>query len=215
MLKSVFRPIIFGLALSAMVACASPSGNDIPARQDSDVLDNIIMTRRSVRAYKDQAVSRDTLNLILKAGINAPNGQNRQAYEIRIVDSPEFLNAVSQAVKSDNPGMSGRMGGKSVFAGAPCVIFIANDTTYDVSQVDCGLLGENIILSAWSMGIGSCCMAGPVRMMKDSESCAPYLEKLGFSEGYNLLYCITLGYPDETPDARPRKNDVYRFMETD
>ncbi len=71
---------------------------------------------------------------------------------------------------------------------APTVVFIAS-TGDDFSKLDCGLLGENMILSAWSMGIGSCCLGGPVAFLK-SEKGAPFLEKLNFSEGYTLLYSI-------------------------
>lgn len=184
-------------------ACSMPENT---SEEASEVIGNVIMSRRSIRRYQASPIGRDTLDIILNSGINAPNGQNRQAYEIRVVENREFLDAVSTALNSGNPG-------RDAFAGAPCVVFLANDTSYDMSQVDCGLLGENLILSAWSMGIGSCCMAGPIRQMKESEACAPYLEKLGFSEGYNLLYCITLGYPDEAPDAKPRKKDVIRFVE--
>lgn len=107
-----------------------------------------------------------------------------------------------------------RRGASTIFAGAPCVIFIARDTTYDISAIDCGLLGENIILKAWTMGIGSCCMAGPTRMMMQSKACQPYMERLGFSTDYELLYCIVLGYAAESPDAKPRKYDEkIRFIE--
>lgn len=82
-----------------------------------------------------------------------------------------------------------------------------------MSQVDCGLLGENIILSAWSKGIGSCCLGSSARWIKDSPSAKPYLDKIGFSEGYELLYCIALGYPDETPEAKPRTMDKIKYME--
>lgn len=49
--------------------------------------------------------------------------------------------------------------------------------------------------------------------MKESESCAPYIQKLGFSAGYNLLYSIALGYPNESPDAKPRKEDMIKYVE--
>ena len=71
-----------------------------------------------------------------------------------------------------------------MFNNAPTVVFIANDPAYDMSQIDCGLLGENMILSAWSMGIGSCCLGGPVRFMK-SPAAAEYMKQLGFSEGHS------------------------------
>ena len=191
------KSIILFLFLLAAVSCA-PSMNNA-----SQAVENVIMSRRSIRQYTDQTISREVLDKILDHGINAPNGQNRQAYEIRVVDDPALLDDISEAVAGTR---------KSIFAGAPCVVFLANYTGYDMSQVDCGLLGENIILSAWSMGIGSCCMAGPIRQMKESEACRPYVEKLGFSEGYNLLYSIVLGYPAESPAAKPRKTDMIRFV---
>ena len=36
---------------------------------------------------------------------------------------------------------------------------------------------------------------------------------MSLSQGYKLLYCIALGYPDETPEAKPRREDMIRFME--
>ena len=49
--------------------------------------------------------------------------------------------------------------------------------------------------------------------LKDSPSAKPYLDKIGFSEEYELLYCIALGYPDETPEAKPRTMDKIKYME--
>ncbi len=202
------------LSLVALTACTSaPAGQPVAEQSKTDVIEEVMLSRRSIRQYTDQTVSRDALNQILKCGINAPNGQNRQAYEIRVVDNPALVAEISDAVVKDNPDMGSRPGFKSIFAGAPCVIFIANDTSYDVSQVDCGLLGENIMLSAWSMGLGTCCMAFPTRLMNASQSCAPYIERLGFSEGYNLLFCIVMGYPAEQPDAKPRRDDKIMYID--
>ena len=198
-----------------MMALASCSQNDASkeSAKDSESVDNVIMARRSIRQYSKQTISRDTLDQIIKCGINAPNGQNRQAYEIRVVDNPQLLKEISDAVVKNNKDMSLKPGADNIFFGATTVVFIGNDTSYDMSQVDCGLLGENIMLSAWEKGIGSCCMAFPIRLMKESESCAPLIQKLGFSAGYNLLYCIAMGYPNEKPDARPRKDNMIKYVE--
>lgn len=61
-----------------------------------------------------------------------------------------------------------------MFNNAPTVVFIANDPAYDMSQMDCGLLGENMILSAWSMGIGSCCLGGTCAFHEITCSCRIY-----------------------------------------
>ena len=80
-------------------------------------------------------------------------------------------------------------------------------------EIDCGLLGANMVLSAWSMGVGSCCLGSPVRFMKTDKDAAPYLAKLGFSQGYELLYCIAFGYPAETPAAKPRNAEKVKFVD--
>ena len=203
------------ILILCMMALASCSQSDVTKEspKDSESVENVIMARRSIRQYTKQTISRDTLDRIIKCGINAPNGQNRQAYEIRIVNNPQLLKEISDAVLKDNKDMSLKPGADNIFFGATTVVFIGNDTSYDMSQIDCGLLGENIMLSAWEKGIGSCCMAFPIRLMKESESCAPLVQKLGFSAGYNLLYCIVMGYPNENPDAKPRKEDMIKYVE--
>ena len=62
------------------------------------------------------------------------------------------------------------------------------------------------------MGIGSCCLGGPVRFMK-SPAAAGYLKKLDFSDGYELLYAIAFGYPDEAPAAKPRDTSKVKFID--
>lgn len=198
-----------------MMVLASCSQSDVTkeSSKDSKSVENVIMARRSIRQYTKQTISRDTLDQIIKCGINAPNGQNRQAYEIRIVNNPQMLKDISDAVIKDNKDLSLKPGADNIFFGATTVVFIGNDTSYDMSQIDCGLLGENIMLSAWEKGIGSCCMAFPIRLMKESETWAPLIQKLRFSDGYNLLYCIAMGYPNENPDAKPRKEDMINYVE--
>ena len=207
------KKISFLILCIMVLASCSQSDVTKESSKDSESVENVIMARRSIRQYTKQTISRDTLDPIIKCGINAPNGQNRQAYEIRIVNNPQMLKNISDAVIKDNKDLSLKPGADNIFFGATTVVFIGNDTSYDMSQIDCGLLGENIMLSAWEKGIGSCCMAFPIRLMKESETCAPLIQKLGFSAGYNLLYCITMGYPNENPDAKPRKEDMIKYVE--
>lgn len=181
----------------------SETTDTIAVAQENPVID-AIMSRRSIRKYKPQPVEREKMQTILNCGINAPNGMNKQSWEVRVVDNPAFIDGLTEIYKKENPKAGERPGFRNMFNNAPTVAFIAYDPTYDMAQIDCGLLGENMILSAWSMGIGSCCLGGPVRFMK-SPVAAEYLKKLGFSEGYELLYAIAFGYPDETPEAKPRE----------
>lgn len=204
--------LTFALAILMFASCNQPKEQNAETESSNDAVTELMMSRRSIRNYKDSLINRETLDEILKCGVNAPNGKNLQAYEIRVL-SPALIDSITSAVVKDNPQIGEREGFKNIFVDAPCVLCIAYDTTYDMSQVDCGLLGENIILSAWSKGIGSCCLGSSARWIKDSPSAKPYLDKMGFSEGYELLYCIALGYPDETPEAKPRTMDKIKYME--
>jgi nitroreductase len=96
------------------------------------------------------------------------------------------------------------------FRGAPTLVFVANAKSYDFSAIDCGLLSENIMLSAWSLGVGSVCLGSPIRFINKSPEA---LEMLGFSEDYTPIICIGLGYPDEQPEAKPRDMGKVKFID--
>ena len=99
------KKIFLGLAAALMLtACNENRQPEAMTSVDSaSVVTDLMMSRRSIRAYKDSAISRDALNEILKCGIHAPNGQNLQSYEIRVIDSPAIIDSITQAVVKDNP----------------------------------------------------------------------------------------------------------------
>lgn len=208
---------MLGAGLLCLSSCGGQTQQAQPAAaNEADSTNQVIetiMARRSVRKYLPQPVNRDTMQVILDCGINAPNGQNKQSWAIWVVDNPEFINGLTEVYKKANPKAAEDPNFRNMFRNAPTVVFIANDTAYDFSQVDCGLLGENMILSAWSMGIGSCCLGGPIRFMKTDPGAAEYLKRLNIPEGYDLLYCIAFGYPDESPAAKPRDASKVMFVE--
>ncbi len=200
------KAVIAGACLAMAVAC-----NQTPQQEtETNAVVETIMSRRSIRNYKQIPVGRDTLNAIMECGINAPNGQNKQSWEVRVVDNQELLAQMSQAMADSHPGMEFA---KDCFRGAPVMVFIARDPSYDFSAYDCGLLAENVMLSAWSLGVGSICLGSPVRFLTDNELCKPYVEKLGFSEGYELCLCVGLGYANEEPEAKPRIAEKVKFVD--
>lgn len=207
----------FAVLLLPLMACGGGAQQQAPAEtpvQDSlkNQVVETIMTRRSVRQYKPQAVEREKMQTIVECGINAPNAMNKQPWEVRVVDNADYINGVTELYKKANPKAAEDPAFKNMFRNAPTVVFIGHDTKSESSPFDCGLLAENMMISAWSMGIGSCCLGGPARFMKTPEA-AEYLQKLGFSEGYELLYCIGFGYPDEAPAAKPREAAKVKFVE--
>lgn len=205
--KTIFAALIAAMAMS----CAEQPKEQTVMEEKNQVIENI-MARRSIRKYQDKPVSRDTLNKIMECGINAPNGQNKQSWEVRIVDKPTVMEEIKDAMAKGHPDMDAEMI-KGCFRGAPVMVFIARDLSYDFSAYDCGLMSQNIMLSAWSMGVGSICLGSPVRFLTDNDVCKPVLEKLGFSEGYELCLCVGLGYADESPEAKPRDMGKVKFVD--
>ena len=205
---------LFGvICVASLFSCTAPAQQEVRKEEGKNAVIETIMTRRSVRKYQPQAVNRDTMQIIVECGINAPNAINRQAWEIRVVDNPEVIKKLTDLYVKDNPKEAENPSFINMFRNAPTVAFIANDTTFAYSLVDCGLMAENMILSAWSMGIGSCCLGGPARFMKSNPEANKYLQEMGFSENYDLLLCIGFGYPAETPKAKPRNAEKVKFMD--
>ena len=156
MMKHLLFGILCGLALCGCRSQTSfgDRAADAATLAAGNPVEETIRARRSIRRYEPQPVGRDTLLRILDCGLQAPNGQGRESWEVRVVTDSALLAAldrqygcyvrqVSRNPKAQHPAAYG----------APALVFIACDTTYDLSQVDCGLLGGNMILAAQSLSL--------------------------------------------------------------
>jgi len=162
------------------------------------VLSNI-MARRSVRKYLDKPVEHEKLEVIVKCGINAPSGMNRQPWIVRVVEDQKLIANVNQAA------------GRSQFYGAPALICVCTPANGG-GELDAGLLGENMMLAAQSMGLGTCCLGGPVRFLLSNEKCKFFLDRLDIPADYKLNYILAIGYPDEQPEAKPRDATKVKYI---
>ena len=170
-----------------------------------------IMSRRSIRKYLDKPVEHEKLALIAKCGINDPSGMNMQPWAVRVVENQDFIKGTTEIFKKENPEQVKRDANfKNMYRNAPNIIVVA--TPKDAGQLDAGLLGENMMLAAKSLGLGTCCLGSPVRFLQSSEACKPYLAKLNLPEDYEICYILAVGYPDEAPEAKPRDESKIEFI---
>ena len=205
------KKILFLLIMASitMIGCTPTSA---PQEKTENAVIEAIMARRSIRQYHATPVSRDTLMQIMECGINAANGQNKQSWEVRIVDNPTTMTQIQDLMAAGNTELDPDMV-KGCMRGAPVMVFIARDLNYDFSAYDCGLLAGNILLSAQSLGVGSIVLGSPVRFINDAVNSADILHILGYSENYELCLCVGLGYAAETPDAKPRDINKVQFVD--
>ena len=212
-MKRILITLTVATAVFATSGCC-PAGKQ--AKETENAVVETIMARRSIRHYTDQAVPREVLQQLAECGVKAPNAMNRQAWEVRIIDDPDYFNGLTAVLKEAMPALAKQDDPKfrNVLCNATAAIAVAcPDDESGMSLVNVGLLCENICLAAQSFGLGSVVMGGPPRMINALPEAKPYLDKLGFSEGYKLRIIVGLGYPDEAPDARPRDLGKIRFVE--
>lgn len=178
---------------------------------ENEVL-NTIMARRSVRKYLDKPVEHAKLEAIANAGINAPSAMNRQNWAVRIIEDQKLLADVTEVYKQENPQMVERDPNfKNMFRNAPNLICVCSPSNGG-NDLDAGLLCENMMLAAQSLGLGTCIQTGPVRFLVSNEKAKFFLDRLDIPEDYKLLCVIAIGYPDESPDAKPRDASKVKYI---
>ena len=175
------------------------------------VLSNM-MARRSIRKYLDKPVEHEKLEVIVKCGINAPSGMNRQPWIVRVVEDQKLIADVTEVYKQENAEQVARdKDFKNMFRNAPNLICVCTPANGG-GELDAGLLGENMMLAAQSMGLGTCCLGGPVRFLLSNEKCKFFLDRLDIPADYKLNYILAIGYPDEQPDAKPRDASKVKYI---
>ncbi len=159
----------------------------------------ILLERRSIRKYKDVPVPEELLDKVLEAGTYAPTGMNRQTPVIVAVTDKETVSLLEK----ENARVMGDET-KKPFYGAPVVITVFyNPDVYTSFEDGCLVMG-NLMNAAKAVGLGSCWIhrAKEVFMTPLGKE---LMKKWGVPEGFIGVGNCILGYADEEPKARPRK----------
>lgn len=204
------------IILAAAIAVCSCCNQEQPATSSENQVIDAIMARRSIRKYTDAPVSRDVLQQLAICGINAPNAMNNQDWDVRIIDSKEFMDELTAAMLKEYTDLGqDKPGFKNVLNNATAAFAIASpiEDADGMYLQNVGLMTENICLAAYSLGLGTCVMAWPAMFLNNSEYGKPILDKLGFKDGYKLRVFVGVGYPDEAPEARPRDASKVKFLD--
>ena len=154
--------------------------------------------RRSIRKYKPEQVSDAHLDAILEAGLYAASGMNTQNTVMVAVRDKETRDQLSR--------MNAEVMGTTAdpFYGAPCVVVVLVEPERYTAVEDGSLVMGNLMQAAYDIGLGSCWIHR-ARQMFESEEGKALLRKWGLREDLiGVANCI-LGYPDEVPAPKPRR----------
>ena len=160
-----------------------------------------IASRYSCRSFKPDPVPTEMIDAIANAAVQAPSGMNRQAWRAVVVTDKQLIEeldaeAMSYFAGQDDKSFYERMmsrGGK-VFYNAPCMIIIPVDSDQvSDTMIDCGIITENIVLAATSLGLGNV-ICGLARFSFCSDKAADFKKRLKFPDGYDFGMSVLIGY---------------------
>lgn len=185
-----------------------------------------LLERRSVRKYKSEPIREEDLRAVLEAACYAPSAINLQHWHFVAVRSPEHmadLKAImAKVVTAFRPVLKERFAKHpetvaetenflASLGGAPvCVLAFFLKVDYpdrDGAMQSVSAAIENLLLSAWDKGLGSCWMSAPQRMGLGEELRARFAPDKG-----EFVAAITLGYPDQSPRCPARREGRYIIL---
>ncbi len=152
-----------------------------------------IVTRRSIRKFRQKSVAPEALRTIIEAGMYAPSARNEQPWHFIVISERGILDEIMHA----HPYAS-------MLAQAPVAILVCGDTNLEKSpgywSIDCAAATQNMLLAAHDMGIGSVWLGvHPRQGRKDA------LGKIcGLPHHVEPFSLVALGYPDETKEKPDR-----------
>lgn len=161
---------------------------------------DLLLTRRSVRAYKPDPVPEALLEEVLRAGTYAPTGGGRQ--------SPVLVAVTDRAARDEISRLNAAVMGKDTdpYYGAPVLVLALADPASSTWVEDASCALENMMLAAHALGLGSVWVHRE-REIFDSEAGKALLRAWGLPETLRGVGSIALGYASgPAPAPAPRKD---------
>lgn len=189
----------------------------------------IIRQRRAIRRFDGRRIEEDTLLKILEAGLWAPSAGGRQGVLFAVSEDKETnekLGRIKRAnsrpkmasggncVSKDQPSIADDPRIGDAFYGAPAVVTLFAPKNFLFAAEDCACAAENMMLAAYSLGVGSCYIGQGWTAFADPFG-QEVLRRWNIRPDYYAVMQVLLGYPkpgDPHPAPKPRKEGrVLRF----
>jgi nitroreductase len=163
-----------------------------------------IKSRRAIRSYEDKPVPDSAIQTILEAATYAPSAINVQPWKFTLVTNKAEMKNLSDIAKPGliralpDVGDEGLIGLKkrlsnpnyNIFYNAPLLIFVSGvKSPYAV--YDCSMAAQNMMLAAYTLGIGSCWIGTAVPTANDPK----IKPSLGIPEDHDVHAAVIFGYP--------------------
>jgi nitroreductase len=190
-------------AVRAMMSYLSPwIRRGIFVRDKGMDVSEAISGRRSVREYTAQSVDELTVDRLIDAAVKAPSAVNQQPWTFTVVRDQALLDRISRGAKAhmlatmqtsphaghfqsllDDPSFQ-------IFYHAPLLILISAVAEGPWIVEDCALAAENLMLSAYAVGLGTCWIGFAQSFLNTSDG----KNLLGLPEAWVPIAPIIVGH---------------------
>lgn len=167
---------------------------------------NAIEKRSSTRGFTEQKLTKEELDILTKAGLQAPTAGNTQEISISVVDS---ANPILKEIEDEKN--AGQPQSNNFYYDAPTVLFLSGKADFSWTTIDAGIAVENIALAAEGLGLGSL-IIGCIRNALQGDKKEYFAKSLKFPEGYDFAVAIAVGHKAVTKEPHTfdaRKNVIY------
>ena len=172
----------------------------------NEVIKNI-KERRSIRNYEDKMIPKEIIEKIVEAGTYAPIGRGKQSIIIIAITNKEIRDKLSK-INAKIMGVE-----NDPFYGASVVLVVLSKKDIPTYIYDGSLVMENLMLSANSLGIGSCWIHRAKEEFETEEG-REILKKLGINpDEYEGIGNCILGYKKEEGNLKPRKENYVYYID--
>lgn len=161
-----------------------------------------IKRRSSARAYSTQTLQKEELDCILKAGLQAPTGMNRQEIHFSVISGDNPILSELDQEKRRLRGQEAQL--HNFYYEAPTLILLSAEDGFKWSKVDAGIAVQNMALAAESIGLGTL-IIGSVYDALHGEKKEYFSQALQIPEGYSFQIALAVGH--KTDDKTPHEYD--------
>jgi nitroreductase len=180
----------------------------------------VVSTRRSVRNYKATPVKMEIIDQLIHAASQAPSATNTQPWAFGVIQDVQLLKELSTRSKTlllgildqvpilekyrstlENPEFN-------IFYNASSLIVIyAKPDLSPEPIVDCALAAENLMLTARSLGLGSCWIGFARGYLNTAEA----KQMLGVPDDYSAISPLIVGYPEAEFSTKDKNSPEILF----
>lgn len=183
-------------------------------------LDEAISGRRAVREYTTQTIDEQAIRRLIDGAVHAPSAINEQPWAFTVLRDQNLLDRVSRNAKThmlatmrENPHshhFQARLNDPAfhIFYHAPALILISAMFNGPWIVEDCTLAAENLMLTAYANGFGSCWIGFAQSFLNTPEGKA----LLDIPDAWIPVAPIIVGYANATPPPVPRKDPIIRWI---